>query len=171
MSSGPARRPASARRTARGLRAHSPDPPIAQRGAAPHSVGVSEPQTPFALLGGADRVRALVESFYDLMSDREPALSRLHRCTPEGRVDRYSRDRFALFLIGWLGGPQDYIAQHGHPRLRMRHAGVPVGTAMRDAWLRCMTAAMDAQQLAGPVRAFLDGRFAEVADAMRNVAE
>jgi hemoglobin len=143
---------------------------IARRGAGPQSVGVSGPQTPFALLGGADRVRALVESFYDLMSDREPALSRLHRCTPEGRVDRYSRDRFALFLIGWLGGPQDYIAQHGHPRLRMRHARVPVDTAMRDAWLRCMAAAMDAQQVAGPVRAFLDGRFAEVADAMRNVA-
>jgi hemoglobin len=128
-----------------------------------------EPQTPYTLVGGADRVRALVESFYDIMSDREPALSRLHRCTPEGRVDRYSRDRFALFLIGWLGGPQDYIAQHGHPRLRMRHARTPVDIAMRDAWLRCMTAAMDAMQLAGPVRTFLDSRFAEVADAMRNI--
>jgi hemoglobin len=130
-----------------------------------------DPQTPFALVGGADRVRALVEQFYDIMSDHEPQLSRLHRCTPDGRVDRYSRDRFALFLIGWLGGPQDYIAQHGHPRLRMRHARVPVDTAMRDAWLRCMTAAMDALALAGPVRAFLDGRFAEVADAMRNVED
>jgi len=128
-----------------------------------------EPQTPFTLVGGADRVRALVESFYDIVSDREPDLARLHRCTPEGRVDRYSRDRFALFLIGWLGGPQDYIAHYGHPRLRMRHARVPVDIAMRDAWLRCMTAAMDAMQIAGPVRTFLDGRFAEVADAMRNV--
>jgi len=132
---------------------------------------VAEPETPFALLGGADRVRALVEKFYDIMSDREPALSRLHRCTPEGRVDRYSRDRFGLFLIGWLGGPQDYIAQHGHPRLRMRHGRTPVDVAMRDAWMRCMTAAMDAEQVGGPVRAFLDARFAEVADAMRNVAE
>jgi hemoglobin len=130
---------------------------------------VPDPLTPFELVGGADRVRALVESFYDLMSDHEPALSRLHRCTPEGRVDRYSRDRFALFLIGWLGGPQDYIAQHGHPRLRMRHARSPVDTAMRDAWLRCMTAAMNAQQIDGPVRTFLDKRFAEVADAMRNI--
>ena len=42
---------------------------------------------------------------------------------------------------------------------------------MRDAWLRCMTAAMEAEQIGGPVRAFLDARFAEVADAMRNVAE
>ena len=129
---------------------------------------MSDPETPFALMGGADRVRALVERFYDVMSDREPALARLHLCTPEGRVDRYSRDRFALFLIGWLGGPQDYIAQHGHPRLRMRHNRVIVDLAMRDAWLRCMTAAMDAEHLGAPVRAYLDTRFAEVADAMRN---
>ena len=114
-------------------------------------------------------MRALVERFYDLMGEREPALTRLHRCTPDGRVERGSRDRFALFLIGWLGGPQDYIAQHGHPRLRMRHARVVVDVAMRDAWLRCMTAAMDAEQVGAPVRAYLDGRFAEVADFMRNV--
>jgi hemoglobin len=129
---------------------------------------VSEAETPFALLGGADRVGALVERFYDVMSDREPALAALHRCDPDGRVARYSRDRFALFLIGWLGGPQDYTAQHGHPRLRMRHHRVPVDPAMRDAWLRCMTAAMDAEPITGPVRAFLDGRFAEVADFLRN---
>ena len=130
---------------------------------------MTDAETPFNLMGGADRVRALVETFYDIMSDREPALARLHRCTPEGRVERYSRDRFALFLIGWLGGPDDYIAQHGHPRLRMRHARVPVDTAMRDAWLRCMTAAMDAEHVTGSVRTFLDARFAEVAEFLRNV--
>lgn len=125
-------------------------------------------QTPFALLGGADRVRALVERFYEIMSDQEPVLARLHPCTPEGRVAQPSRDRFALFLIGWLGGPDDYIMQHGHPRLRMRHARTPVDLAMRDAWLRCMTAAMDAEGITGQVRGFLDARFAEVADFMRN---
>jgi hypothetical protein len=30
---------------------------------------------------------------------------------------------------------------------------------------------MDAEHIAGPVRAFLDSRFAEVADAMRNVEQ
>ena len=127
-------------------------------------------ETPFALMGGADRVRALVEKFYEHMSDHEPALTRLHRCTPDGRVDRGTRDRFALFLIGWLGGPQDYMAIHGHPRLGMRHARVPIDTAMRDAWMRAMTAAMDAEQITGRLRAFLDARFAEVASFLRNVA-
>ena len=126
-------------------------------------------QTPYELIGGADRIRAIVERFYDVMSEREPVLAKLHVCTPDGKVDRGSRDRFALFLIGWLGGPQDYIAQHGHPRLRMRHARVAVDIAMRDAWLRCMQVALDDHAVAGEVRAFLDARFADVADFMRNV--
>jgi hemoglobin len=128
-----------------------------------------EAMTPFEQIGGADHVRALVERFYDVMSEREPALARLHQCTPDGKVDRGSRDRFALFLIGWLGGPQDYIEQHGHPRLRMRHGRVPVNIAMRDAWLRSMSAAMDAEGVTGELRGFLEDRFAQVADFMRNV--
>jgi hemoglobin len=125
-------------------------------------------ETPFELVGGAARVRVLVERFYDAMTEHEPALAGLHPCDAEGRVARTSRDRFALFLIGWLGGPEDYTAQHGHPRLGMRHARVPVNLVMRDAWLRCMTIAMDAEGVAGPVREFLDARFAEVANFLRN---
>ncbi|HEY3805332.1 MAG TPA: group II truncated hemoglobin [Kofleriaceae bacterium] len=127
------------------------------------------PATPFEQLGGADRVKTLVERFYDHMSEHEPVLAKLHPCDEAGKVARVNRDRFALFLIGWLGGPDDYIQQHGHPRLRMRHGRVPVDEAMRDAWLRSMTAAMDAEGITGDVRQFLDTRFAEVADFMRNV--
>jgi hemoglobin len=125
--------------------------------------------TPFELLGGEAVVRQLVERFYDEMSERAPALAMLHPCDEQGHVARASRDRFGLFLVGWLGGPQDYIAQHGHPRLRMRHGRVPVDVAMRDAWLACMQVALDALGVTGEVRSFLDARFAEVADFLRNV--
>jgi hemoglobin len=124
--------------------------------------------TPFDLVGGAARVRAIVEAFYDAMSERETALARLHSCDADGRVDRASRDRFALFLIGWLGGPDDYIELHGHPRLRRRHAHLVVDEAMRDAWLRSMQIALDTNEVRGEVRTFLDARFAEVADFLRN---
>src|SRR5262249_40380294 len=129
---------------------------------------MTEPATPYDLIGGEAAVRRLVERFYDEISASSPALARLHRCDADGRVSRTSRDRFALFLIGWLGGPQDYTEQHGHPRLRMRHGRVPVDVAMRDAWLACMTVALDGEGVTGELRAFLDGRFAEVADFLRN---
>jgi hemoglobin len=128
----------------------------------------SPQDTPFERLGGEAPVRALVERFYDAMTELEPDLARLHPCDEQGRVSRESRDRFALFFIGWLGGPQDYIAQHGHPRLRMRHAQVPVDAAMVTAWMRCMRHALDASGVQGDVRAFLEARLGEVAEFMKN---
>lgn len=125
--------------------------------------------TPFHRLGGETAVRALAERFYDVMDAEEPELARLHALDEDGRVSRRSRDRFALFLIGWLGGPQTYMERHGHPRLRMRHGHVPIGTAMRDAWLRCMTRALEDCETDAMTRTYLNQRFAEVADFLRNV--
>ena len=124
---------------------------------------------PFEQLGGRDKVVALVERFYDLMEEREPALTALHQRDADGKISRRSRDRFASFLVGWLGGPDDYVRANGHPRLRMRHARAPVDVAMRDAWLRCMNAAMEDCAVPEPPRTFLGQRFAEVADFLRNV--
>lgn len=124
--------------------------------------------TPFMRLGGEEAVKALAEAFYDAMDTTEPALARLHALEPDGKVSRGTRERFGLFLIGWLGGPQHYIERHGHPRLRMRHGRVPVDTSMRDAWLRCMHKAMDARGITGNVRRFLEERFGQTADFLRN---
>lgn len=119
-------------------------------------------------MGGEEGVRALVERFYDAMTELEPTLARLHPCDERGYVVRASRDRFALFFIGWLGGPQDYVAQHGHPRLRMRHARVPVDTAMARAWMRCMKLALEAQGIDSDVRAFLEARLQDLTMFLRN---
>ena len=124
--------------------------------------------TPFELVGGEDAVRALAEAFYDAMDAHEPTLAKLHELDEHGRVSRRSRDRFAQFLIEWLGGPATFSSEHGHPRLRMRHGKFPVDVAMRDAWIRAMQRALDARGVEGEVRAFLDERFAHVADFLRN---
>lgn len=149
-------------------RARRPD---ALDGLAPamHTSPVSQGvQTPYELLGGREATLKLAEAFYDAMERDEPELTALHRRDADGRIARSVRDRFGLFLIGWLGGPQDYMAQHGHPRLRMRHARVPIASAMRDAWMRSMSRAMDECAIDGEVRGFLEQRFAEVADFLRN---
>ena len=128
----------------------------------------TELDSPFARLGGEAPILALVEAFYDAMSELEPALARLHPCDADGRVARVSRERFGLFFIGWLGGPQDYVARHGHPRLRRRHASVPVDDVMAAAWMRCMRVALDRCNVTGDVRDFLETRLSEVALFLRN---
>lgn len=124
--------------------------------------------TPYSRMGGADAVMALAGAFYDAMDAHEPVLAKLHELDEQGRVNGGTRERFGLFLIGWLGGPQHYAQQHGHPRLRMRHGHVPVDLSMRDAWLRAMGKALDARGVTGGLRRFLDERFAQVADFLRN---
>ena len=126
---------------------------------------------PYQELGGREAVLALVERFYDLMEQREPELAALHELDAPGKISRRNRERFGSFLMGWLGGPDDYVRDNGHPRLRMRHGRVPIDSMMRDAWVRCMAAAMDDCQVAEPARAFLNQRFAQVADFLRNVAD
>jgi hemoglobin len=127
----------------------------------------SPSDTPYHRLG-EDACRRLAARFYDVMDEREPALVAIHEQAPPGRVSPRSRERFAAFLVEWLGGPKGYSTAHGHPRLRMRHAHVRVDAAQRDAWLRCMRAAMEEVVLDAEVRAFLDVRFAELADFLRN---
>jgi hemoglobin len=127
-----------------------------------------ELETPFALMGGRAVVERVAARFYEVMERDEPALAALHRQADGGGVDPGVKTRFALFLVGWLGGPQEYIEQHGHPRLRMRHGRVTVDATMREAWLRCMATALDECEVRGPVRRFLDQRFAEVASFLIN---
>ena len=62
------------------------------------------------------------------------------------------------------------MQRRGHPRLRMRHAPFPIGDRERDQWLACMAAALDDLEVAGELRSFLDARFQQVADFMRNRA-
>ena len=123
------------------------------------------PQTPFEWIGGEDRVRALVDRFYDLM-DLEPgyaALRAVHGSTLED-----ARQKLFWFLCGWLGGPQHYTTQFGHPRLRARHMPFKVGILERDQWLACMDDAMGDTGVPQALRERLRDSFFQTADWMRN---
>ena len=124
---------------------------------------------PFEQLGGVDGVRALVDRFYDLM-DLEPEFAELRALHPTS-LDG-SRDKFAWFLTGWLGGPDLYIERFGHPRLRARHLPFPIGVQVRDQWLTCMGLAMAEIGEAGGFTTKMQERlmisFANTADHMRN---
>ena len=124
-------------------------------------------QTPYALLGGAAAVRALVDRFYDLM-DLEPQYAELRALHAPDLA--HAREKLHLFLSGWLGGPSLYIERHGHPMLRARHLPFPIGIRERDQWTACMEQAMVERSVEADLRGRLRQSFFQTADWMRNRA-
>lgn len=125
----------------------------------------SAPATPYELLGGESRVRELVERFYDLM-EIEPKYADL-RATHHDSL-ALTREKLFLFLSGWLGGPQLYVEQYGHPRLRARHMPFKVGAIERDQWVACMAQAMREINVAEALFQKLINSFYNTAEWMRN---
>lgn len=89
---------------------------------------------------GDERIRRLVDRFYDLM-DTLPEAQPIRAMHPEGLEG--SREKLYLFLIGWCGGPATYMERFGHPRLRMRHMPFAIDESAAAQWMLCMTQALD----------------------------
>ena len=121
--------------------------------------------TPFETIGGEEKVRQLVDRFYDLM-DIEPAYAQLRAA--HGTDLERARQNLFWFLCGWLGGPDHYVERFGHPRLRARHMPFAIGTAERDQWLACMDQAMGEVGVDEALRERLRASFYQTADWMRN---
>jgi len=72
-----------------------------------------------------------------------------------------AEERLRDFLIYRFGGPQRYIEQRGHPRLRARHGRFAIDQRARDRWMTLMTEALVEAQVPAEVetvmRTFLDG--------------
>ena len=121
--------------------------------------------TPFEWIGGEEKVRALVDRFYDLM-DLEPGYQELRQAHGSSLQD--ARDKLFWFLCGWLGGPDHYQQRFGQPRLRMRHMPFSIGILERDQWLACMDQAMGDVGVDEKLRSRLGQSFFQTADWMRN---
>lgn len=116
-------------------------------------------------IGGAEKVRALVQRFYQHMDELPEAhgVRKLHPTSLHG-----SEEKLFLFLSGWMGGPQLYVEKFGHPMLRRRHLPFPIAESERDQWLLCMKQALQDVVEDEKLRDELNAAFAKVADHMRN---
>jgi len=125
----------------------------------------TSPLTHFERIGGAEKVRALVQRFYQLMDELPEAygIRKLHAAELQGATDKLYK-----FLTGWMGGPPLYVDQYGHPMLRRRHLPFSIGDAERDQWLMCMDQALSEVVEDAALRQELSAAFAKVADHMRN---
>ncbi len=119
----------------------------------------------YRLIGGEPAVRRLAERFYTLMDELPEARSVRALHPPDLTA---AKDRLFMFLSGWLGGPPLYAERHGPPRLRQSHMPFPIGTAERDAWMLCMTRALDEVVPDAALRTQLTRSFFKTADFLRN---
>jgi hemoglobin len=87
-------------------------------------------------VGGDAYFVALVDRFYDRVED-DPVLRPLYPPNLEP-----GKANLAGFLAQYWGGPPNYSARRGHPRLRMRHFRFPIGARERDAWVSHMVEAV-----------------------------
>ena len=79
-----------------------------------------------------------------------------------------AEERFRDFLIFRFGGPQRYLENRGHPRLRMRHNPFAIDLAARNRWMELMTNALTEVAFPAEVNATLWEFFSGVATFMMN---
>lgn len=132
-----------------------------------HPAEPTSRESHYERLGGDVAIARLVDAFYRHM-DTWPGAQGI-RAMHEPDLGP-AKAVLVLYLREWLGGPKDYSAQRGHPRLRMRHGGFAIGAAERDAWLACMQAALHGQQTSEALQAELMAAFFKTADWMRNTS-
>jgi hemoglobin len=86
----------------------------------------------FSLIGEEGFAR-LVRAFYSQVYE-DDILGPMY---PKGEREG-AEERLRDFMIYRFGGPQRYIEQRGHPRLRARHFPFQIDQAARDRWMQLM---------------------------------
>lgn len=119
----------------------------------------------FERIGGAVTIDRLVEAFYRRMDTLPEA-----RTIRGMHADDLGQTKIVLkrYFCEWMGGPKLYSAEKGHPRLRQRHMGFKIGEPERDAWLLCMSGALEETVSDMDARREIYALLAKLANWMRN---
>lgn len=100
------------------------------------SIGFVEEHEVYAAVGEEGFERLLAAFYRQVPGD--DLLGPLYPAHDLAGAERRLRD----FLVYRFGGPQRYIEQRGHPRLRMRHQRFRIGVEVRDRWMKLMENAL-----------------------------
>ncbi len=114
-------------------------------------------------IGGAAGLQKLVDTFYDIV-ENDPDGEILNVLHLRGHGVAHSRIEQFNFLSGFLGGPQLYIEKYGHSNVREMHQHVQIGPEERDAWLLCMSRAIEKIGIEPEAAKILMKHFRRVAD-------
>lgn len=111
---------------------------------------------------GEENLRKLVDAFYENVFSSEK-IKDLFKTDKE----EVKRKQF-MFLSQFLGGPQLYSNEFGHPQMRMRHLPHQITVESKDEWLKCMKRAIDTLEIEDQLKIALYNCFPPIAQHMVN---
>ncbi len=112
---------------------------------------------------GEEGFTRLVAAFYRQVP-ADDILGRMYPAEDLAGAEQRLRD----FLIYRFGGPQRYIEERGHPRLRGRHMPFHINQTARDRWMQLMDKAFTDAALPIEVEQFLRAFFEQMSTFMIN---
>ncbi|MGX0400103.1 Globin (Oxygen-binding protein) GlbO [Staphylococcus sp. 8AQ] len=123
--------------------------------------GDNMPRTPYDIIG-QDALYQMIDHFYSLVEQDD----RINHLFP-GDFKETSRKQ-KQFLTQFLGGPDLYTQEHGHPMLKRRHMEFTITEFERDAWLENMSIAITHANFPAGVGDYLYERLRLTANHMVN---
>jgi len=123
--------------------------------------------TPYEVIGGELTLLNLVDRFYFYMDTLPEAqgIRAIHQ-----RNLSSAKAKLFKFLSGWLGGPNLFIEEFGHPMLRARHLPFVIGESERDQWMLCMNKALADLSLPAEMKHTIQQALEQLATHMINQA-
>jgi hemoglobin len=115
---------------------------------------------------GEEGFARLIAAFYRQVPG-DDILSRMYPAEDLAGAEQRLRD----YLIYRFGGPQRYIEQRGHPRLRGRHLPFAIHQAARDRWMQLMNNALHEAALPAEAEQVLRAFFDHMSTFMINQTE
>jgi len=121
-------------------------------------------ESPYQRLGGDAGVMRLVTRFYHHMNTLPKAatIRAMHAGDLAPMIDK-----LGVFLIGWMGGPENYRERFGSVVIPAAHESFDIGAAERDVWLLCMRMALAECDADDELSELLMDAFARMAEMCR----
>ncbi|MGV3043424.1 truncated hemoglobin YjbI [Staphylococcus rostri] len=118
-------------------------------------------QTPYEIIG-QDALYRMIDHFYALVEQD----TRINHLFPGDFAETARKQK--QFLTQFLGGPDLYTQEHGHPMLKKRHMPFVIDHDAKDAWLENMYTAIQTAQFPDGVGDYLYERLRLTANYMVN---
>jgi len=111
---------------------------------------------------GAENLEKMVTKFYELV-EQDERINHLFK----NDFDTIKQKQL-MFLTQFLGGPQLYNQEYGHPRMRMRHMPHAITPAAAEAWLENMYQAIQSLPIEKELKEIVFSAFPRLAKHMIN---